>query len=88
MLWSRATVTGPGRADALYDLASDPAEAENRLALDPTVVRRMEATLAHTDGLLAHCDPAAQEAMPPPTAEQCEMLKGLGYVDDCETATR
>jgi arylsulfatase A-like enzyme len=71
---------------ALYDLEDDPAESRNRLAADPGAHRRMRSTLAHVDSGLAHCDPDAREETPPLSPEQCQMLKGLGYVDDCETA--
>jgi arylsulfatase A-like enzyme len=71
---------------ALYDLQADPAESDSRLAREPAARRRLEAALSHTESRLERCDPAARAESPPLTLEQCEMLKGLGYVDDCEQA--
>ena len=77
-------IAGSDGRSALFDLAADPLEERDLRVSEPETARRMAASLSHTTRGLDRCDAGAAEESPPMSREQCEMLKGLGYVDDCE----
>jgi len=65
------------RLEALYDLATDPAEAHNRLSADPARALALQAALARWQQGAAPSAHAAQEFSPEVTAN----LRALGYLD-------
>jgi arylsulfatase A-like enzyme len=71
-LWS-----GEGH-HALYDLARDPLELENRAALEPETARRMQGALEMYFASLP--PPGATGEVTQPSEEILEQLEGLGYL--------
>ncbi len=65
---------------ALYDLARDPFELENRAALEPETAHAMEQALEQYFSSLPA--PGATGAVEQPSAEVLQELEGLGYIGE------
>jgi len=84
-----ATPVGDGRRLALYDRAQDPGETRDRSRADPEALRvqtrELEQHLERADREWAATRRLTEGAAgePPMSAEACEKLKALGYVQQC-----
>jgi len=74
---------GKRPAEELYDLKADPQEAHDLLRDQPELAAQLETELDRYFEALARCEmPSHPHPKQQMTAEQLELLKGLGYLDD------
>ena len=80
--WKLVYDTRTGREE-LYDVAADPGEARDLAGTHGVRAAYYRQALQQTLAALRQAAPAAASTPAvPPTKEQCENLKSLGYVSD------
>jgi arylsulfatase A-like enzyme len=77
--WPYKYIHSSDGQNELYQLEEDPGEIDNRLAREPQVAQGMARQLEQLYGSREHIDEARGKPVPP-TKEELETLRALGYI--------